>query len=80
MPDHLQVIYQAARIWLAGARAGSGDSDAAPVSEMSAEQACSLLDVSPEAGFEEVLQAKKRLTADLPPDSQKVSEVRLMSQ
>lgn len=42
---------------------------------MSAEQACSLLDVSPEAGFEEVLQAKKRLTADLPPDSQKVSEI-----
>ena len=59
----------------AGVLAAGGDSDAAPVSEMSQEEACSLLQVSKDAGFEEVLQAKKRLTSHFTADTQKVRQV-----
>ena len=60
---------------LTGIHATGGDSEASPVSEMSPEQACSLLQVTSNAGFEEVLQAKKRLLVDVQADSQKAREV-----
>ena len=44
---------------------------------MSTEDACTLLGVSHNAGFEEVLSAKKRLLkADQDPSKQRVNEVR----
>ena len=58
-----------------GIHAGGGDSEASPVSEMSTEKACSVLEVSKDAGFEEVLQAKRRLTGSLAADSQRAREV-----
>ncbi|KAK9804628.1 hypothetical protein WJX73_001028 [Symbiochloris irregularis] len=58
-----------------GIAASNGDSEAAPASGMSTEEACSVLGVTSNAGFEEVLQAKKRLSADLPADSEENSKV-----
>ena len=61
----------------AGCQASSGDADSlSSLSSMSTEDACTLLGVGSNAGFEEVLQAKRRLLKpDDKPSKQRVNEV-----
>lgn len=59
----------------AGLHAFGGDNEATPVKDMSSEQACAVLQVRKEASFDEVLRAKKRLSANFQGDEQKVREV-----